>query len=147
MVRSHEWALCRRKFTKMVCRNEVPKKIYWNGLSTPSYKLHLIYMLRFSPPILFISSDFSARFCKKTGNVKCRYVGKFATTMYSTKVPGVPPIPNLLCVCPYLPQSTALQKLFVFLNFRSRHFVEHLMKEICTPGSLCFDRPPSIQMR
>lgn len=65
--------------------------------------------------------------------------GEFGTTLYSTKGSGFPPIPNLLYVCPYLSQSTALQNFFGFLNFRSRDFLEYLMKEIGPPVSLCLD--------
>jgi hypothetical protein len=126
----------------MVCLNEVPRKIYGNGLCTPTYKQHLVHIPRFSPPTPFISSDFSVLFCNQTDSIKCRYIGEFGTTLYSTKRSGFPPIRNLLYVCLYLPQSTALQNFFGFLNFRSRHFVEYLRKGIGTTESLLLGRPP-----
>ena len=83
--RCHEWALFRTKFTKMVCRKEVTKKIHSLGLCTPSCKLQLISVPRFSPTVLFISSDCSVRLYKKTDSVRCRDVGEFGSTKYSTK--------------------------------------------------------------
>lgn len=72
--------------------------------------------------------------------------GEFGTTLYSAKESGFPPIPNLLYVCPYLPQPTALRKFFVFTNFHSRNIVEYLTKRIGHLWSVCLDRTPPTQI-